>query len=886
MLSADGNTALIGGSAGGGGAWVWTRSAGVWTQQGGPLVPGGAVGFNSTFGISAALSADGNTAAVGGSYDNGIVGAVWVFTRNSGVWTQQGTKLVGTGGVGTSGQGTSVALSSDGNTLLVGAMFDNSNLGAAWVWTRKNGVWTQQGGKLVGTGSSGGANQGIRVRLSSDGNTAAIGDFNDASPGGMWIWIRNGNVWTQQGPKLVGTGAVGNAHQGCDVALSGDGNTAMLGGFADAGNIGAAWVFTRALGVWTQQGAKLVGTGSFIPSVAPPQEGTSVALSTDGQTAIVGGIGDLAGGAAWIFARNQATFSAAATGSPVPTVQWQVSTDGGVSFHDITGATSLQLVLPADATANGHRFRAVFSNSQGTATSNAATFTVNEPPTITTDPADEARSVGQTASFTADASGSPTPSVQWQVSGQGLTPFADIAGATSKTLSFAVTNADIGSRYRAVFTDGCGTAISDAAVLNTSQFALTTGASPAGGGTVAPGVLAFYDAGTAASIQATAKPGFVFTGWVGAVAAPGSAATTVAMTGPKTVTATFANAVAPEALVVDASAGVASDGNGVLEPGETVIVEPAWKNFTSSPFALEGAATGFTGPPGPVYTESDTAADYGTIGAGATSNCSSKSNCYGMTVSTPATRPVSHWDAKFAETPSNTDAPKVWTLHVGDSFADVPRDYPFYKRIETIFHNGITAGCTATAYCPGDIVPRSQMAIFLARGLAGIGKSLPSRGEVGQPPEPYSCNAGGTSLFADVLPTDTFCRAVHFIAAQNVTTGCSAGHYCPSDPISRASMAIFVAKAVVAPGGGGAVPLTYGPDPITGRSYSCAAGSPNLHFTDVHVADSYCKHVHFLWATNVIAGCSATEYCPDGNVHRDEMAKFLANAFGLLLYGP
>jgi hypothetical protein len=74
--------------------------------------------------------------------------------------------------------------------------------------------------------------------------------------------------FTQQGPKLVGSDAVGNTHQGWSVSLSGDGNTAIVGGFADAPDsvcgctAGAAWVYTRSGGVWTQQGSKLVGTGA------------------------------------------------------------------------------------------------------------------------------------------------------------------------------------------------------------------------------------------------------------------------------------------------------------------------------------------------------------------------------------------------------------------------------------------------------------------------------------------------------------------------------------------------------------------------------------------------------------------------------------------------
>jgi hypothetical protein len=62
--------------------------------------------------------------------------AVWVFTRSNGVWTQQGNKLVGTGAVGTAEQGWSVALSADGSTAAVGGLSDNGGDGAAWVFVQ------------------------------------------------------------------------------------------------------------------------------------------------------------------------------------------------------------------------------------------------------------------------------------------------------------------------------------------------------------------------------------------------------------------------------------------------------------------------------------------------------------------------------------------------------------------------------------------------------------------------------------------------------------------------------------------------------------------------------------------------------------------------------
>ena len=234
-----------------GAAWVYTRSGGVWTQQGSKLVGTGAVG-QAGQGVSVALSADGNTAIVGGVADNSGTGAAWVYTRSGGVWTQQGSKLVGTGAVGNAGQGNSVALSADGNTAIVGGVADNSYTGAAWVYTRSGDVWTQQGSKLVGTGAVGNASQGHSVALSADGNTAIVGGPHDNSDtGAAWIYTRSGTVWTQQGNKLVGTGAVGNARQGSSVALSADGNTAIVGGISDDRLTGAAWIHTRNGSVWT-----------------------------------------------------------------------------------------------------------------------------------------------------------------------------------------------------------------------------------------------------------------------------------------------------------------------------------------------------------------------------------------------------------------------------------------------------------------------------------------------------------------------------------------------------------------------------------------------------------------------------------------------------------
>jgi hypothetical protein len=305
-ISADGNTALIAGysdSGSIGGTWIFTRSGGVWSQQGSKLVGTGAVGAAAQ-GSCNGLSADGNTALIGGVDDDGGIGATWVFTRSGGVWSQQGSKLVGSGAVGNAeqgGWGTCTLLSADGNTALIGGASDDGGVGATWVFTRSGSVWSQQGSKLVGSGAVGFAYQAI-VALSADGNTAMIGGAgDDSSVGAAWIFTRNGEVWTQQGSKLVGTGAVGAAGQGEYGALSADGNTALVTGRGDNGSVGAVWVFTRSNGVWSQQGTKLVGSGA----VGASEQGIGVSLTADGNTAMIGGVGDNGNaGATWVFTRS------------------------------------------------------------------------------------------------------------------------------------------------------------------------------------------------------------------------------------------------------------------------------------------------------------------------------------------------------------------------------------------------------------------------------------------------------------------------------------------------------------------------------------------------------------------------------------------------------
>jgi len=256
-------------------------AAAQYLQQGSKLVGSGAVGAAEQ-GYALALSGDGNTFAEGGPADATSTGAVWVYTRTGGAWTQQGLKFSGTGATGAASQGSSVAISADGNTLIVGGPNDSANAGAAWVFVRSGGVWTQQGSKLVGMGAVGPAYQGTSVALSADGTIAIIGGPNDnAGVGAVWVFTRSGGIWSQAGSKLVGSNPAGPAAEGTSVALSADSSTLIVGGPNDnASGVGSAWIFTQSGGVWSQQGSKLVSGG---------RGGTAVALSPDGNTAVVAG---------------------------------------------------------------------------------------------------------------------------------------------------------------------------------------------------------------------------------------------------------------------------------------------------------------------------------------------------------------------------------------------------------------------------------------------------------------------------------------------------------------------------------------------------------------------------------------------------------------------
>jgi hypothetical protein len=173
------------------------------------------------------------------------------------------------------------------------------------------------------------------------------------------------------------------------------------------------------------------------------------------------------------------TFFAAATGSPVPSVRWQVSLTKGRLWSYIPGAvTATYKISSASSIMSSDRYRAVFANTSGSATSTAAVLIVagssGEAPQMLVDPESAAAYSGTTVIFTAQAVGDPLPSVQWQESPASGALFVAVPGATGLIYSTVASSTINGSEYRAVFTNSAGQTVSSTATLSVLIPASTT----------------------------------------------------------------------------------------------------------------------------------------------------------------------------------------------------------------------------------------------------------------------------------------------------------------------------------------------------------------------------------------------------------------------------
>lgn len=243
-ISQSGNTALVGcpeDFGGAGKAIVFQHSDDTWTAE---ATLYGVFGTGEAqFGRAVALSADGNTAVISAPLESSRTGAVWVFTRSNGTWTEQGEKLTSGEGASTSVFGESLALSADGNQLLIGSYRNNEVEGAAWTFGRSNGRWSEQGGKLSEGKTLGGPAFGFGLALSPDGETAYVSapsEGEEPEVGAVWVFRRSGTQW-QEVQKVSGESAYDGF--GSALTLAGDGNTLLVGAPGQDEMSGAAFAY-------------------------------------------------------------------------------------------------------------------------------------------------------------------------------------------------------------------------------------------------------------------------------------------------------------------------------------------------------------------------------------------------------------------------------------------------------------------------------------------------------------------------------------------------------------------------------------------------------------------------------------------------------------------
>lgn len=318
--SADGTT-MVAGAPGKDAAYVYVRSGSTWSQQA-KLVGGDGIdeygnNWDKDFGRAVAISEDGNTVLVGryGIGYDGRFGAVYVFTRTGETWTQQ-AKLIGNENV-VEDFGCAVAIS--GNTAVVGAwQKESTNRGRAFVFTRDtDGVWSLQQ-TLDGTESHNNRGFGWAVALSGD--RALIGTVYSSR---AYVFVRSGTTWTEQAILRPPTGTTTNNTFGNAVALNADASVAVVGApeyyTSDFSyQSGVAFVFTRSGETWAQD---TMLTASPYSTDQRVFFGSSAATSADGSKVLIGASGTTSGGksaqgAAYTFTKSGSTWGSATQITP------------------------------------------------------------------------------------------------------------------------------------------------------------------------------------------------------------------------------------------------------------------------------------------------------------------------------------------------------------------------------------------------------------------------------------------------------------------------------------------------------------------------------------------------------------------------------------------
>jgi uncharacterized delta-60 repeat protein len=327
-----------------------------------------------------------------------------------------------------------IALQADGKILVAGffTMLGGGGTGT----TARQRIGRLNANGSLDAGFDPGANADIRALVAApDGTILAGGDFTTIGGGGSGT-TRNRIARLDAG-GAVDTGFDPGANNTIyAMAVQADGSILVGGSFTMLGGGGTGTTPRNRI-------------GRLLVAPAPP----SIATHPSNQTVKVG---------------RTATFSSTATGSPNPTVRWQVSTNSGSTWDDVAGATSTTYAFTVAQADDGKWFRAVFTNGSGQAESNAASLVVQPLvlPVVTLHPANQTAKVNKVATFVAAASDCTLSA--WEISTNNGSSWESIGGlgsCTPATFEIFATPALGGALLRAVFSNPDGSVTTDAASL-------------------------------------------------------------------------------------------------------------------------------------------------------------------------------------------------------------------------------------------------------------------------------------------------------------------------------------------------------------------------------------------------------------------------------------
>ena len=258
-------------------------ASGTWTQRGADINGANAGDYG---GFSVSMSADKNTIAMSAVHRStgGInTGQVRMFDWNGSAWIQRGSDINGEAAGDKAGW--SISLSTDGNTIAIGARYNDgggSNAGHVRIYDWSEGAWTQRGTDI--DGESSGDEMGQSVALSSDTNTLVVGSpWNDgagANSGSVRVYDWNGTAWNQRGTDIDGESS--NNYNGQSVSISVNGSIIAMGAVKNNGNAGHVRIYSWDGSAWVQLGADIDG------ETAGDEIGQSIALTADGNSIVMG----------------------------------------------------------------------------------------------------------------------------------------------------------------------------------------------------------------------------------------------------------------------------------------------------------------------------------------------------------------------------------------------------------------------------------------------------------------------------------------------------------------------------------------------------------------------------------------------------------------------